>query len=359
MLRALALFLQGVNNGLARHRLLRIEFSAATLGAISTLFDYESGRGRTKLSETLAPSVTVQQLIPRFEQSPSDFLYTHNGICLHNITINAISYGSPVVLKLQDIRRFLFFVLVIRGECRIASGENGFVAKANEMFVINAGQPIHAELSNGFQEIVIGIDVDALTPAILRMIDRPISIPIRFDCAPLPFEGDGSPLGRFIRLLCAEMDAERTSFEFKAIGELYEQTLLSLMLTSLPHNYSEWLQHGVPAAIPYYVRRAERFVRDNLRLALTLDDIVQASGTGMRSLHQAFREFRRTTPMLYLKECRLQLARARLQDKGFQNRSIAELAHEVGFEYPNKFSRAYRLRFNELPSTTRLCTRPD
>ena len=86
---------------------------------------------RTKLSEALAPSVTVQQLIPRFEQSPSDFLYTHNGICLHNITINAISYGSPVVLKLQDIRRFLFFVLVIRGECRIASGENGFVAKAN------------------------------------------------------------------------------------------------------------------------------------------------------------------------------------------------------------------------------------
>lgn len=314
---------------------------------------------RTKLSETLAPSVMVQQLIPRFEKSPSDFLYTHNSIGLQNITINAISYGSPVVLKLHDIQKFLFFVLVIRGECRIASGESGFIAKANEMFVINAGQPIHAELSNGFQEIVIAIAVDALTPAILRMIDRPVSIPIQFNCVPSPFDGDGGPLGRFVRLLCAEMDAERTSFEFKAIGELYEQTLLSLMLTSLPHNYSEWLHRGVPAAIPYYVRRAERFIRDNLQSALTLDDIVQASGTGMRSLHQAFREFRRTTPMLYLKECRLQLARTHLQDKELQDRSIAELAHEVGFEYPSKFSRAYRLRFNELPSTTRLCTCPD
>lgn len=314
---------------------------------------------RIKLSETLAPSVTVQQLIPRFEKTPSNFLYTHNGIVLQNITINAISYGSPVVLELHDIQKFLFFVLVIRGECRITSGENRFIAKAGEMFVINAGQPIQAELSSEFQEIVIGIDANALTPAILRMIDRPISIPIQFDCAPLPFEGDGGPLGRFVRLLCAEMDAERTSFKFKAISELYEQTLLSLMLTSLPHNYSEWLHHGVPAAIPYYIRRAEHFIRENLQSALTLDDIVQASGTGMRSLHQAFREFRRTTPMLYLKECRLQLARARLQDAKFHDRSIAELAHEVGFEYPSKFSRAYRLRFNELPSTTRLCTRPD
>lgn len=314
---------------------------------------------RTKLSETLAPRVTVQQLLPRFEQSPSNFHYTHNSICLQNITINAISYGSSVVLKLRDIHRFFFFVLVLRGNCRIASGESGFVAKANEMFVINAGQPIYAELSNGFQEIVVGVDIDALTPAILRMIDRPVSVPIHFNCAPLPLDGDRGSLGRFIHMLCAEMDAERAPFEFKAIGDLYEQTLLSLMLTSLPHNYSEWLQHGVPAAIPYYVRRAERFIRDNLHSALTLDDIVQASGTGMRSLHQAFREFRRTTPMLYLKECRLQLARAHLQDKRLQDRSIAELAQQVGFEYPSKFSRAYKLRFNELPSTTRLCTRHD
>lgn len=141
--------------------------------------------------------------------------------------------------------------------------------------------------------------------------------------------------------------------DFKFVTELYEQILLSLLFVSVPHNYNEWLQRGGAVAIPYHVRRTEQFIRENLCSALTLKETVQASGTGVRALHQGFRKFRRTTPMLFLKECRLQHAKTLPRDRYAVRRSIAEIAQEAGFDHPSKFSQAYKLRFGKLPSDTR------
>jgi len=307
---------------------------------------------------TLVPDSITSVYPGKFElqvcEKPSTFACTHNVIDLRNIAIHAVSYDGPVrFIDETRAKTVLSLVLVLDGRCEIDDGEKRFSVGPNEMFVINTGQTTRGFTSPNFKDIVLRIDASAITPLLVHMIGRSMAVPLHFETYPCQGSPAVGSLIRFLRLLCMELDADESPLKYDHVSAAYEQTLLTLLLTSIPHNYSEWLSQGIPAAAPYYVVKAERFIRENLRSSITLDDIIAASGIGRRSLQKGFRQFRCLTPMLYLKECRLQYVRTQLQNPALRDQRIAEIAHQAGFEHPSKFCQSYRLRFNELPSDTR------
>jgi transcriptional regulator GlxA family with amidase domain len=133
------------------------------------------------------------------------------------------------------------------------------------------------------------------------------------------------------------------------VSQEMENTLNTLILFSLPHQYSAELESGA-GPVPYYVRRVENFVRDNAREPLAISDLAAAAGTSTRTLHEGFRRFRNTTPMAYLRNVRLELARADLQKAGAQ--SVTKVALDCGFTHLSKFSLDYQRRYGERPSDT-------
>lgn len=285
---------------------------------------------------------------------PLSFVCTHNAFPLQKIVLNAISYNAPMrFAHLSQIETDLSLIFVLDGYCHVKDGTGQFSVGPGEMFVLNAGQTIDARTSANFKDIVVKIDSSAVMLLLTHMVDRSTSVPLRFNSNPCPGNPSAASLLRFVRLLCTEIDSMESVIQFEHVSRSFEKTLLTVLLTSIPHNYSPWIQETVPAAAPHYVVKAERFIRENLHATVTLDDIIYASGTGRRSLQKSFRQFRRQTPMLYLKECRLQYARKQLKDDTLARKSIAEIAQEAGFDHPSKFSLAYRTRFDELPSETR------
>jgi AraC-like DNA-binding protein len=60
-----------------------------------------------------------------------------------------------------------------------------------------------------------------------------------------------------------------------------------------------------------------------------------------------FRAVARVSPMRYLREVRLDAARARLLGNGSR---VSEVAVEVGFESPAHFTREFKRRFGVSPS---------
>jgi AraC-like DNA-binding protein len=109
---------------------------------------------------------------------------------------------------------------------------------------------------------------------------------------------------------------------------------------------------------PRYVKQAEQYLRDHAREAPTLSRIAAAVGVSVRALTGAFRDFRGTTPMAFLREQRLQGVRADLlaAPPGVTVTTVAQL---WGYCNMGLFAGAYRRRFGELPSQTlrRLRTR--
>jgi len=100
-----------------------------------------------------------------------------------------------------------------------------------------------------------------------------------------------------------------------------------------------------------HVLAAEAFMRANLHLKLSTDDIARTCGIKARALQAAFAHFRRQSPMEALNDLRVQEAAKHLQAAG-RTRSVTEIALDCGFAHLGRFSTSYRNYFGERPSTT-------
>lgn len=104
-------------------------------------------------------------------------------------------------------------------------------------------------------------------------------------------------------------------------------------------------------ACPRSVHRGIAFMEAYAAEPITLDDIAEAAGVPPRTLQEAFHRFRDTTPMRYLRNIRLDIARNRLIS-GDPEVKVACVALECGINHFGRFSREYSLRFGESPSAT-------
>ncbi|WP_372660919.1 helix-turn-helix domain-containing protein, partial [Hydrogenophaga sp.] len=102
---------------------------------------------------------------------------------------------------------------------------------------------------------------------------------------------------------------------------------------------------------PRHVLAAERHIRDHAQHAPTLSELAAVAGVSVRSLSQAFREYRSCTPMQALREQRLQGVRAELL-LAPPGATVQSIAMEWGFAHLGRLAKLYRERFNELPAAS-------
>jgi AraC-like DNA-binding protein len=95
------------------------------------------------------------------------------------------------------------------------------------------------------------------------------------------------------------------------------------------------------------IQQAMRFMRTHARRALSVEDV--ARHVAMSSSHFAhrFRAVARTSPMRYLKQIRLQNARALLLSHGLR---VSEAASRVGYESASHFTRDFKSYFGAAPA---------
>jgi AraC-like DNA-binding protein/tetratricopeptide (TPR) repeat protein len=110
------------------------------------------------------------------------------------------------------------------------------------------------------------------------------------------------------------------------------------------------MPHSV-SSLPWYVRHAVCYLRDNMHRAITLGDLVRAAGATERTLHRQFRQVLGMTPWAYLRGLRLFAARRALS--ALTDDPITSIALSVGYTHLSRFACDYRERFGELPSETR------
>jgi AraC-like DNA-binding protein len=108
---------------------------------------------------------------------------------------------------------------------------------------------------------------------------------------------------------------------------------------------------GTPLPVPGLIRRAERYILENAGAPITVSDVAAELGVSLRSLQAGFRQWRSTTPNLFLRRVRLQLVRDELRRLGDQT-TVQAVAMRHGFSNLGRFSAYYRAAFGEAPSAT-------
>jgi AraC family ethanolamine operon transcriptional activator len=100
------------------------------------------------------------------------------------------------------------------------------------------------------------------------------------------------------------------------------------------------------------VRRAGDFMQACLQRPLSLLDLCRELGVSERTLHYAFQEVRRLSPMAYFRARRLNAVRQDLKVASADTAAVHEIALRWGFTHTGEFAAAYRRLFGELPSQT-------
>lgn len=100
------------------------------------------------------------------------------------------------------------------------------------------------------------------------------------------------------------------------------------------------------------LRRAMRYIDDNLDRPFSVVDLAEASGLSLRGLHTAFRRELNATPMRHVRQMRLAAARAALQSGDLVQIDVGALARRWGFNSAEHFERLYRMEYQERPEVT-------
>jgi len=161
--------------------------------------------------------------------------------------------------------------------------------------------------------------------------------------------GAGATIRRMSDFLFAELEHSDTLLTNEIAIRSFEENLALCVMLGLPHNYTERLRGQKAAAAPGNVKRAEAFMRANAGTPLTIAEIAEAAGCGVRALQIAFQRFRGTTPMRVLQQARLEQARTEML-RADQTESLARIAAEHGFSSPTRFAQSFRRKYGVYPS---------
>ncbi|QIB66804.1 AraC family transcriptional regulator [Kineobactrum salinum] len=282
--------------------------------------------------------------------SSADFC--HRKVDFASSSINLVRYGRKAVVEAPPINDTYLCVITVDGSAEVTQGRDAFAARSGSLFILNPTQSLRAELSSDFEQLTLKLPAVLLNRVLAESAGRSRPRPVEFASSSFRLQGRVASMWNLISAASHDMLRKDSAFVVPEISASLERTLAQMLLSVFPHNYSPHLQQKPESAAPCYIRKAEEFIHENARGVIALADIALACNISERSLQAGFRKFRNTSPMAYLRNCRLSLAREQIEAGAEDMTQITDIALDCGFTHLSKFSRHYFQRFGELPSQT-------
>lgn len=278
----------------------------------------------------------------------------HHHLAGERVSLNFIDYSAKTLISPGCLRDFYLFQMPLAGAAAIHNGADSYCSDVGRAALLNPHLPTTMIWGEGCAQVLLRIDRAAFNAHLARMLGGRPEKPLTFAGA---FDMTG-PRGGAIRALVlhlvAEADAGRAALGIGSLmGRQIEAALMTGILEAHRHNFSDALHHrtrGTDLA-PRLVRQAEDYMLSHIDAPLALDDVAEAVGVSARALQYAFRRFRDTTPMAFLRAARLERAHRDLQDAR-PGDTVTEIATRWGFTHFGRFSEIYRARFGCTPRQT-------
>jgi AraC-like DNA-binding protein len=278
--------------------------------------------------------------------------FVHQQACLCDVSISFLGYGSQVQVIAPPLPDFYLFQLTLTGRVFIRASRFDVVLEPGSVFVMNPGIAYRKQWSRDAQQLMLKIPRQRLEARLREELDEDALRPVAFESHPGADDDRRNALLRLLDYLCRDLAASQGLMAAASFRRDMENALLSAILAALPHDQSNVCGHASSPAAPYYVRRAETYLRESISRPVSLDELARVAGVSARSLQTGFRRFRDKTPAQFSREVRLDLARQALGTTAAGERSVTKVALEFGFAHLGRFARSYLDRFGETPSAT-------
>lgn len=264
------------------------------------------------------------------------------GFDVAGLNVSSIEYGCPATARTDAPAAHWVFSYAARGEIVVGNA----VAHAGCAGVRAPEEVGDVPMSAQLRLINLKVDHGDLLAAARTLFGELPSEALRFPQLVPAGSVCAQQLAGLMQRLNQLPDCPAPAYAALLERRWQEAALLEL-LTFWPHSWARAL--GGQGAAPNAVDRAIAFMQADPGAALTLQDIARAAGVGIRALTRGFERRLGTSPMRYLTQCRLERARADLQDG---HGAVTDIAYRWGFGNLGDFAARYRERYGEKPSET-------
>ena len=274
-----------------------------------------------------------------------------NALQLPNSCISYLRYHTPVELITREGRPD--FCLSIPAEGSFSLHVQGqHIQSCNKIGTLSSP---HCDqriiLNEDSSRFCISFTHDTVVNMLESMLGKPLSAPLVFAPGVKLRASMGRSLRSSIHMMVKDTSLEEHSFTNPLVSIQFEQFLISLLLTTQPHNYTKALKFSTLSPASQDVKRVLDYIHGHLHEPILLSELVSVSGVSGRSLFSHFRKFTGKSPLVYITEQRLVMARMDLMNSK-PNDTVTTIATYWGFTQLGRFSGLYRKTYGELPRDT-------
>lgn len=284
------------------------------------------------------------------------FEWRGNLVSLGAIHLSAHQYGAGIRADtelVENVFTTAFPLTDVETE-GIDAGTVVPVVKDRKTWLASPDRPGGFRVGTGYRALQLTVPKADMGAALAALGDAPTTTPLRFEPSLRLDSGVGAWLHRLVRYVADEVDRDATPFASPIVGARLADTILYGLLQGHPHNHSARLA-SARSAEPRYVREAAEYLEAHAADPVRMADLARVTRVSVRALQLGFQKHRGCSPMDFLKERRLHLARKKLLD--WTEPTVTQIALDCGFAHIGRFSAQYRARFGESPSETRARSR--
>ncbi|MFP3605874.1 anthranilate 1,2-dioxygenase regulatory protein AndR [Paraburkholderia sp. SIMBA_053] len=258
--------------------------------------------------------------------------------------IGTIGFGSGMHVDVEAVDGYYLLMFCVSGSAEVNAAGRTIEVNDRQGVVRAPGEPFSAKLSPDCEQLVLRIDPAAL-PEDAAFGAEPDGALVRFANGAMRAWQDQ------LKLIASSPDLLASACGNARVGAHVESLLVNLLAAGSAERDAPATSIAHPGIMPGFVRRAEEVMIARLGSPLQLADIAEAVGVPVRTLCDGFLRFRRTSPMHYLRQIRLERAREIILATSADLR-IASIALDCGFTHFGRFAQSYKARFGESPSQT-------
>lgn len=300
---------------------------------------------------------------------PHDFYASLHAVRLRDITFGYLDYTCAVQVASRRLPPGVFVLVPMSGQSMVLTASTTRAVASHAMSPMSAttvveatpitaalprhSQPMAVDCTRQAPHLLVLIDEQALLAHLSRILGRPLHERLEFDVA---FDLSVARASRWnfaIQMLHAELFESGSLLDHGVGTGQLEEFVMSSLLYAHTSNYSTFLNRPGQAAEHRTTRTAKDFIDQHLAEPITVGDIAGAAGVSERTLQAAFQSELDTTPMTYVRDRRLERARADLADAAVSDDvNVTMIATRWGFGHLGRFAAEYKARFGESPSHT-------
>lgn len=290
----------------------------------------------------------------RFSGSPEGFTFVHTETSARRFSLRRIRHSMASVAEVDSLGGMLIVQQILGGRLEFDDGHDTVRASRSQPVLLPPSRPVRIEWDD------LDVGFVTLDPAALA---RCVAGADGIDPAGLEFismEPVSAQMGRHwqsvVRHVARDVLPNAEAIASPLICGQTERLLAATLLATFPNTALDALMDVTASATvvePTALRRAVAFIDAHAGEDIGIAEIADAARIGRRGLQRAFRHYRDTTPMEYLRRVRLDHAHRELQAADpARGDTVIAVATRWGFTHAGRFSVVYHEAYGCSPSQT-------